>query len=276
MTRWDAEHYLKYGNERTRAAADLLVRIRLESPHWIADLGCGPGNSTQLLRLRWPGAEVSGIDNSTEMLTSAKQQNSEQAWVLSDIADWSPDRPYDLVFSNAALQWLGNHDDLIGRLFGFVAPGGALAFQIPSSNYATIRTLMHEVSRDDAWNDRMVGAREMLTMESPAFYYDALVGKATDVDLWETEYQHVLASNEAIIDWIAGTGLRPFLAALQKRCGKESVCRSVTRPRRRELRLPRRRSSPDAVPPYFRDRVPVNRAAVESAFDDSSLPAYRR
>jgi trans-aconitate 2-methyltransferase len=214
MPGWNAAHYLKYGDERTRPAADLAARIKLEAPRTIVDLGCGPGNSTQVLRARWPAAKVLGIDNSTEMIDAARRAYPEQDWLLADGAAWSPEELVDLVYSNAALQWMPDHGALVRRLCASVAPGGALAFQIPSSTFATVRTLIHEISRNPDWTERMEGARSALTMESPAFYYDALASDAASVDIWETEYHHVLDSKAAIVDWMTSTGLRPFLAAL--------------------------------------------------------------
>ncbi len=211
---WNAEHYLKYGDERTRAAADLAARIQLDEPTTIVDLGCGPGNSTQLLCKRWPHANIVGVDNSEEMLRSAKQAFPTQNWMLADIADWRPGNLLDLLYANAVLHWVPNHHALIPTLFDFVSTRGALAFQIPSSTYPAVRTLIHDISRDSMWNDRMAAPRNALTMESPSFYYDALVHQASHLDIWETEYNHVMDSKNSILDWIASTGLRPFLAVL--------------------------------------------------------------
>lgn len=215
MSDWNATHYLNFADERTRPSIDLVARISIESPNRIVDLGCGPGNSTQVLRARWPGAEVLGVDNSPPMIEAAEKVYPDQQWLLADVSTWLPDRPFDIVFSNAALQWLPDHQVLIPQLFSRVAPRGALAFQIPSATFATIRTLIHEVSHDPAWTTRMGSARRALTMESPAFYYNVLAHQATRFDIWETEYQHLLPSKSAIIEWISSTGLRPFLAALE-------------------------------------------------------------
>jgi trans-aconitate 2-methyltransferase len=227
MSNWNAAHYLKFGDERTRAAADLAARIQLESPQSIADLGCGPGNSTQVLRSRWPQAEILGVDNSLQMITSAKEAFPDQNWRLADIAQWTPEKPLDLVYSNAVLQWIPNHAELIRHLFSMVAGGGALAFQVPSSTYATVRTLIYDISRDPAWTARLEAPRTMFTMEPPEFYYDALAVEATNIDLWESEYHHVLESKEAIIDWIASTGLRPFLAALDNDSEREEFLKQL-------------------------------------------------
>jgi trans-aconitate 2-methyltransferase len=203
MSTWNAQHYLKFGDERTRPAADLVARIRLEAPRDIVDLGCGPGNSTQALRARWPDANICGVDNSPAMIDTARQKYPGQEWILADVADWSADKPLDLVFSNAALQWLRNHQVLIPRLFSLVAEGGALAFQIPSRR------------------DRMAAPRSSLTMEYPPVYYDLLAEHASALDIWETEYFHVLESSDAIIDWMSSTGLRPFLAVLTEESEKQ-------------------------------------------------------
>lgn len=214
MEAWNASHYLKYGDQRTRAAIDLSVRIQLESPQTVVDLGCGPGNSTQILHRRWPGADVLGIDNSATMIAAARQSYPSQNWQQADIVSWNPDQPYDLVFSNAALQWIPNHEHLIPRVFSIVGPGGALAFQVPSRTFARVRELVHEVSHNPKWDDRMQAARSSLTMERPSFYYDRLAGPGVTLDIWETDYLHVMESPQAIIDWMSSTGLRPFFAAL--------------------------------------------------------------
>lgn len=215
MSNWDSTHYLKFRDERTRPAADLAARVKLDRPNLIADLGCGPGNSTEILRLRWPESHIVGVDNSPEMIATAKKSFPQQDWVLADVAIWKPANPVDLAFSNAALQWLPDHAVLVARLFELVAPGGALAFQIPSASFALVRTLIHQLSLESPWNERMAAARGSLTLGSPSFYYDVLAEKAASLDIWETEYNHVLNSKEAVVDWIASTGLRPFLAALE-------------------------------------------------------------
>jgi trans-aconitate 2-methyltransferase len=229
MSTWNAAHYLKYGDERTRPATDLAGRIDLAAPRTVVDLGCGPGNSTQVLRARWPEADVLGVDSSPEMIAAARESFPEQDWLIADASTWAPPEPVDLVYSNAALQWLPNHDALMRHLFGMVAPGGALAFQIPSGTFATVRTLIHEISRDAVWTDRMSGPRNALTMEPPSFYYDVLCGDATRLDIWETEYQHVMESTTAIVDWMSSTGLRPFLAALENEAERNSFLSELQR-----------------------------------------------
>ncbi len=214
MGDWDPGSYLKFEDYRTRPSIDLLAHIRVDDPHNVIDLGCGPGNSTQVLRSRWPQARLVGLDCSAEMIAAAREAHPDQEWALGDIATWSGDTLFDVVFSNAALQWVGDHEGLLPRLFGQVAPGGALAIQLPAVMYASIRGMIYEVADDPAWSSRMESARAALTIEAPHVYYDILAPLARSVDMWETEYQHVLDSPSAIIEWISSTGLRPFLDAL--------------------------------------------------------------
>lgn len=214
MTLWDPDQYLRFGEERTRPAIELVSRIRLDGPGTIIDLGCGPGNSTQVLRQRWPGARVSGLDSSAEMIAAARLAYPDQEWLLGDIEQWSSAEPFGLVFSNAALQWTRNQAALLSRLFQQVAPGGTLAFQIPSDAHSPLRTAIREIAADPAWCSRMADARSALTLEAPEVYYDALAPQARSIDLWETTYHQVMSSPAAIIDWISGTGLRPYLQAL--------------------------------------------------------------
>lgn len=214
MTQWDPNQYLRFGDERTRPALDLVSRIHLLDPHAIIDLGCGPGNSTQVLRRRWPGARVVGLDSSEEMIAAARSAHPEQDWILGDIELWSSPEPLDLVFSNAALQWTRGHPELVMRLFQQVGRDGALAFQVPSDAYSPLRIALRAISDDPAWRSRLAEAQGALTLEPPQVYYDALAPLARSVDLWETTYHHPMASSDAIIAWISGTGLRPYLQAL--------------------------------------------------------------
>ncbi len=211
---WDADLYMRFGDQRTRPARDLADRIDIDGPLRVIDLGCGPGNSTQVLRERFPDARVTGLDSSEKMIAKAREAYPDGEWVLGDIGHWSAEEPYDLVFSNAALQWIPDHASLVQNLIDQVAPGGAMAFQIPRHVESPLRGAILETSRDPAWSERMDEAREALTMESPAYYYDALAGAADSLDIWQTEYDHVMDGTQEIIDWISSTGLRPFLAAL--------------------------------------------------------------
>ena len=211
---WDPNLYLKYSNERTQPSVDLIARISLPAPARIIDLGCGTGNSTEALRRRWPAADVTGLDNSPEMLKSAARDYPAGPWVLADIASWAPETPYDLIFSNATLQWVKGHAVLMPRLLEFAAEGGALAAQMPHSGKMAVRKLILATAEDAAWSDRMASARNATAIESTEAYYDMLRPHSARLDVWEIEYMHVMAGPDAIIEWIRATSLRPFLDAL--------------------------------------------------------------
>lgn len=215
MTNWNANLYLQFANERTQPSLDLIGRIKVADPTRIIDLGCGPGNSTAMLRQRWPHANLIGLDSSPEMIGSASQTYPTEQWVLADIATWKADTLFDLVFSNATLQWLPDHECLFPQLFAQVASGGALAVQLPAHEQSPLHQVTLDVADDPLWCDRMSAAQQALTRESPSFYYDVLEAIATHIDLWETEYYHQMESPQSILNWVRATGLRPFLAALE-------------------------------------------------------------
>jgi trans-aconitate 2-methyltransferase len=214
MHAWDAGRYLRFADERTRPALDLLARLGLAAPRRIVDLGCGPGNSTAVLRERWPEATVTGLDSSAEMLEAAGRDHPGIDFVRGDIAAWSPAERYDLVFSNAALQWVGDHQRLLPALMDRVAPAGALAVQMPRNHDFATHALMRQVAAEGPWRERLAGARDPSPVKPPEFYYDCLAGKSRTILLWETNYIQVMDGIEAIVAWLHGTGLRPFLARL--------------------------------------------------------------
>lgn len=214
MPSWDSDLYLKFAVERTQPSVDLISRISLTHPSRIIDLGCGPGNSTAILRQRWPAAEIVGLDNSRAMITVAAQAYPDWTWIEGDIATWTAAMPFDLVFSNAALHWVANHAEVMPHLLRQVRPQGALAIQMPAHFRSPVHELMIEVAKNPAWQDRMEDAIHAIKVERPAFYYDLLSPHASKLELWETEYVHVMKSPAAILEWIRGTGLRPFLEAL--------------------------------------------------------------
>jgi trans-aconitate 2-methyltransferase len=211
---WDAGQYLRFADERTRPARDLLARIDLAALRRIVDLGCGPGNSTALLRERWPGAAVLGLDSSAEMLAQARRDHPGIAFAEGDIAEWSPEERCDLVFANAALQWVGDHARLVPRLLAAVAAEGALAVQMPRNHDFLTHALMRRVAAEGAWRDRLAGAREPSPVEPPEFYYDALAPQSRRIVIWETNYIQVMDGIPAILAWLEGTGLRPYLSRL--------------------------------------------------------------
>ena len=211
---WDADHYLKFADARTLPAIDLLSRIALAAPRRVVDLGCGPGNSTAPLKARWPDAAVTGLDSSEELLAAARRDHPGIAFETADIAVWQAVEPVDVVFANASLQWVGGHERLIPRLFDQVAPGGVLAVQMPRNHDFATHRLMRQVAAEGEWRDRLVGARDASPVKPPEFYYDLLTPRAAAFTIWETNYIQVMDGPPAIIAWLHGTGLRPFLARL--------------------------------------------------------------
>ena len=216
MTAWNPELYLRFADERMQPSLDLIARIGLEAPSRIMDLGCGPGNSTQVLRRRWPYSLVCGMDNSPEMIAAAQAQFPTEKWLCKDVASWQADNPFDLVFSNAALHWLSDHAILFPRLLAQVAAGGALAVQIPARSDSPLQHITLETAQLEKWRERLQPATRALTKESLAFYHEVLRPLATRLDLWETDYIHILDGAQSVVTWFRGTGLRPYLAALSE------------------------------------------------------------
>src|ERR1019366_5548989 len=181
--------------ERTQPSIDLIQRIALADPRSIVDLGCGPGNSTEALRRRWPGASITGLDSSPQMIEAARQAYPSGAWEVADAARWSAPEPRDLVFANALVQWIPDHQRLCRRLMEQVAPGGALAVQLPAEEHynSPVHREIRSLSQEPAWCDRLEAARAMFTHAPATFYYDALQPLASRTDLWETTYYHAVA-----------------------------------------------------------------------------------
>ena len=211
MTSWDPGVYLRFADERLRPALDLLARVELVAPARVVDLGCGAGNVTALLRQRFPAAAVAGVDSSEAMLTKAREGAPDCRFIAADIGAWVPDTPPDLIYSNAALQWLGDHASLFPRLLSLLSPGGVLAVQMPTMHDSPLRRLQHEVAASGPWAETLrdvVAARAILEAGT---YWDLLRGHARVVDIWETTYLHALTGEDAVVQWAAGSSLRPFL-----------------------------------------------------------------
>lgn len=219
MLQWNPHLYRRYEDERTRPAAELLARVPLATATRVIDLGCGPGNSTELLVRRFPGAHVLGIDNSHAMLDSAATRLPQVEFQLADIGTWEPTvaahRAPALIYANAALQWVPDHEQLIPRLFAALAPGGVLAVQMPDNREEPSHRLMRELASEPPWRDSIADAGAARTeLLSSAAYYDLLASRAAAVDVWHTIYQHPMASAAAIVEWVRATGLRPFVDPL--------------------------------------------------------------
>lgn len=212
---WDAALYGRFENERTRPARDLLDRVPAREMRTAVDLGCGPGNSTQLIVDRCPGAIVTGIDMSDAMLASARARLPGVRFERADIAAWMPVTPPDLIFANASLQWVGGHEHLLPRLFAALAPGGVMAVQMPDNRDEPSHAAMRDLAGQSPWSAHIGETAATRVRILPlAAYYDLLAPVAANVDVWRTTYLHPMDSAAAIVAWVSGTGLRPFVAPL--------------------------------------------------------------
>ncbi len=217
MKAWDPELYLQFEEERTRPARDLLARITLKDPHYVSDLGCGPGNSTALLYDAYPQATITGVDSSEPMLQQARQRLTSCVFQLADVSTWHPKNPQNIIYANAALQWVPDHKRLLPHLVQQLAQDGVLAFQMPDNLDQPSHALMRKVAIEGAWKDKIgESAFRSKRLLATNTYYDLLAGQGCEVDIWRTTYYHVMPSATAIVDWVRSTGLRPFLSPLDE------------------------------------------------------------
>lgn len=212
---WDPNVYMKFGAERTRPAAELLARVPVDAPKRVVDLGCGPGNSTELLVQRWPDASVTGMDSSPEMIAEAKASGVKAKFEIGDVAAWSPDKPFDVVYSNATLQWVSDHKHLLPRLMNTVADNGVFAFQVPCNFGEPSHTLLYELAENGPWAEKLKNRRDRAAVLKADAYFDILEPLSKSLDIWETTYTQVLDGDDAVFNWMSGTGLRPFSNALE-------------------------------------------------------------
>lgn len=222
---WNPAQYLKFAGERLRPGLDLIVQIDQLTAGPIFDLGCGTGPHARVIAERWPGHAVTGIDNSTAMLAEAAKEPSPIRWVSADIAQWQAPAPAALIYSNATLQWLNGHERLFPRLYDMLANGGVLAVQMPRNFDNPSQVLLRETAASGAWAPVLAPlfapdcpTPSMLRpdpVRPPDFYYDLLAPRAKGgIDLWETEYVHQLQGENAVLEWMRGTTMRPILDAL--------------------------------------------------------------
>ncbi len=209
---WNPSLYMRFEDERTLAARDLLARVPIASPGIVYDLGCGPGNSAELLTRRYPDAAITGIDRSQAMLDHAQARVPGARFVRQDIAAWTPaERPH-LIFANGALHFLPDHHELFPRLAATLAPGGVFAAQMPSTARESSHALMRMVAAEGPWWPRLASvAKTQPLIAALEFYCEWLRPVASRIDMWMTTYVHGFDGLDAIIDWFAGSSLQPFL-----------------------------------------------------------------
>ena len=227
MADWNSEQYLKFKAQRTQPAIDLAARLSgkpRDRDMEVIDLGCGPGNSTRVLKKRFPDAYVIGADNSENMIEKARKDNPDIDFAIMDImGDLSEMRgKFDVVFSHACLQWLPDHAKLLPRLFELLRKGGTLAVQIPMNYDEPIHKIIGRISESAKWSDKFPEKRIFGTL-TQSEYFDILSGLTDDFEIWQTTYCHRMPSIESIIEWYRSTGLRTYLAALSEEDGAEFI-----------------------------------------------------
>jgi trans-aconitate 2-methyltransferase len=215
MDDWSARQYLKFEDERTRPPRDLLAQVPLLRPRLVVDLGCGPGNSTELLVERFPQSEVVGLDSSPDMLRKARERLPKCTFVEADIESWAADPRADLLFANASFQWIPDHPQLLRRLLEALPAGGVLAVQMPDNAREPSHMLQREVAASGPWADNPeMRAAPRSDLLPPKAYYDLLKPVCTRIDIWHSIYNHVMATPQAIVEWFRGSALQPYLSPL--------------------------------------------------------------
>jgi trans-aconitate 2-methyltransferase len=227
---WDATQYLRFGGERTRPFIDLLARVGAELPEYVVDMGCGPGNLTVLLAERWPSAAVCGVDSSPQMIEAARKLVSADALrstgsgltshapglsvMLDDVRHWEPQSLPDVIISNAVLQWVPGHRELLVRWADWLADDGWLAFQVPGNFDQPSHVILRELAASARWRPLLRDVELNRQSADPADYAELLATAGCEVDAWETTYVHILEGDDPVLEWYKGTGLRPVLAVL--------------------------------------------------------------
>ena len=217
MKNWDAAQYTRFEAERNRPIHDLIAQLPMQGVRRAVDIGCGPGNSTELLMRRWPDADISGMDSSPEMVAAARERLPQVPFEVADAGAWRATGPApDLLFSNAVFQWVPDHARLLPALVRQLAPGGRLAVQMPDNLNEPAHLLMGEVAAQGPWASRLANVQRE-QRPSADWYFRVLREAGAAVDLWRTTYYHQLAGGpRAVVEWFKGSGLRPFLKPLSE------------------------------------------------------------
>ena len=222
---WNPNAYLAFSKERTQPAVDLVNRLGTIEPKTIIDIGRGPGNSTSILKNRWPNSAILGIDNSPSMIEKAKTLYPDQQWEVRDIKDLGS-RQYDLVFSNAVIQWIPNHNALLKKLAGIVCPGGRAAIQVPLYNQMQISKIVDETFHS-LFPTNKFNIDDVFTFHTSEFYYNTASGLSKDVELWETNYYHIMNTDLEIYSMIETTGIKPYMDSLERMEDREFFSKAV-------------------------------------------------
>jgi trans-aconitate 2-methyltransferase len=229
MKPWNPDKYLEYANLHSQAIADLIQHVAKERPRSIVDLGCGPGNSTELIAARWPRAAITGVDIAQEMLEAGRTRHPEWRWVHSGIAEFQPAKPFDLVISCAALQWLPDHERLLPQVWKLVQRRGALAVQMPANQDSPLHRAVFKTARNPQWKPFTGRSRSALNFQPPERYFAILAPLARRLEVWETIYNHEMRSLDSLLDWAQATVMRPFLSKIPTATGRRAFIAGVKR-----------------------------------------------
>jgi trans-aconitate 2-methyltransferase len=229
MKDWNPELYLKFGKERIQPSIDLVTRINYDDPLRIIDIGCGPGNSTQILVQRWPDAEIIGVDNSSAMIERAKNDYPNQVWRLLDAGKDEIEGKYDLIFSNATIQWIPDHSELLKKFHKLLTDRGLIAVQVPQFWDMPVGKSIKRVADNNHWRSVTKRVTEVFTIHDYSFYYNNLSRLFNSINIWETDYFHILDSHLSILEMIRSTGLRPFFDKLKTDADKKDFEEMVLR-----------------------------------------------
>ena len=214
MPVWDPQQYARYSTQRSRPYLELVARIEADNPKSVVDLGCGDGELTAILADRWPNARIRGIDSSPEMIAKAVQRPPGLEFAVGDITEWHPDEPVDVLVSNAAFQWVDGHLELLASAVDSVATGGVFAFQVPGNFGMPSHTILAELRQSAKWRAKLGDNAVRAGSHEPEVYFDRLAGLGCTVDAWETTYLHVLPGEDAVLEWVKGSALRPVFDRL--------------------------------------------------------------
>jgi trans-aconitate 2-methyltransferase len=214
---WSARQYVAFEEERTRPVRDLVAAVPGGSVRHAIDLGCGPGNSTEVLLDRFPDAAVSGLDSSPDMIEAARRRLPAVEFEVGSVETWDAPGPFDVILANAVFHWVPDHASLFPRLMAKLAGGGALAVQMPDNLEEPSHRLMRQVASEGPWAERLgAAAGERTEVQTAEWYFRLLQPLCARVDVWRTTYHHLLAGPSAVVEWFKGSGLRPFLAPLDE------------------------------------------------------------